>query len=195
MQKLLRLFSIFLLVAAVGVSIILGHIIWKGDPEIECFLDTPSIIDRPGSSAQTATNAKILSPLVTQSIEFALRLNPPQMPILDIPDNTDKAATIADNNSNQPTNEQVVFDPQPPISETMKFKLVGTVVCIDRPEKSLALMQLSDGQMKWFSRGENLGRFYIDNIHDGKAIMTRGNEKSELSVPLKPHVRALLKDS
>ncbi len=77
----------------------------------------------------------------------------------------------------------------------MKFKLVATCRYDDRPEKSLALLNLTSKGKKWFRQGETVGHLVIHEIKDGSIVLYKdGQENSEISVPKAVSmIRSLLK--
>lgn len=193
MLRALRLFSWLVCIAAAGVVVWLGMFWLKGDPEIEAYINCPGIV-RFAPSDRPATEIDRPSQLVCESIAFSLRINPPQIITPDEPTTSQQDTVVAVNDQADKTPEDSMDVPVSILpDEKIKFKLLGTAICLNRPEKSLALIQLSDGKTQWFSAGRPLGRFRLEEIRDGRAAVIRGNEKTDLSVPPKPGSQNLLK--
>jgi hypothetical protein len=97
------------------------------------------------------------NPLVTQAQLFALRINPPK-PV-----------------------EQVSTVAQKPV-ETPKFRLMGTSVYPDDPNRSMALIDEPGKGVHWVVPSDKIGHLTVTQIVDGKVVYTDGQKSMEMMV-------------
>lgn len=124
------------------------------------------------------------------SIAFARRLNPPVV--------RDEAAVKDPQDGQEEVTDSIIRKPPdtdiktPPLA-TPKFELIGTVVCEDLPEKSMALIKLSNGKWQWFQKGQQLGHHLLGDIRNGRAFIRQNGKTTEFVVPEKPRGQQLVR--
>lgn len=191
MIKLLKLASFLSIVASVIVVTIVGIGLTRDNETVSGraqFLSEPTIIDKLREiEGLSNTKKDNVSPLVTQSIEFALRIDPP------IPPRPSVRNTGRPNVVGKPVEELIEeFIPEPP-EAIAKFKLIATSWCQDYPEKSLALLDITSKGQKWVRQGETVERQEVRQINDGSILLYKGGrENGILRVPKKKSIGNLL---
>ncbi len=194
MLKTLKITSILVALTALAVVVMLVIFGLKGDVGIEEYLGLPGAVEKfrklakPANGQQDAT-----SPLVNAALAFVLRIDPPPPP-KPKPKSRPKSKP-------KPVVAKVTPKKAPPPPKpkkkvvNVKFKLVATCRYDDRPEKSLALLNLTSKGTKWFRQGEEVGHLVIQEIKDGSIVLYKdGQENSEISVPkVVSKIRSLLK--
>ena len=126
--------------------------------------------------------------LVAQARLFALRIDPP-VPISPTRKPPDEK-TIKNQSGRRNEKEVMIIKPDPP----PRFDLIATVLYESAPEKSLALFQ-SGNKQQWFRPGETVDRYQIQEIRNGRVLISQpGKKLQEMFVPPKSN-RPLLKDS
>lgn len=184
MIKILKIVNIIAVVAAVGAILFLAKSALGGGGE------PPSALTDPGPIEEFRLlinlSGKIReqeSPLVRQAKIFAIKIDPPPPPIPLAPKNT----------------EVTDADPRPPEVEgpkviKTKFSLVATCKYKDKPEKSLALLNIPPKEPKWYRQGEKVGYFTIHEVKDGSIVLYQGGRKnSEMFAPQESSIKSLLK--
>ena len=82
MIKTLKITTLVAAVLCVVLVVTVTAFGLKGDPEIEKFLDSPSIIEELKKVlGQAEATTDQVSPLVKQAQAFALRIDPPPLPV------------------------------------------------------------------------------------------------------------------
>ena len=90
-------------------------------------------------------------------------------------------------------------DPTPdvrPRASSVAFKLHGTSVYRDRPERSMALISEpggSEGERKWVREGAALGHFVVQEIRRGVVVLSDGDGVREMTVEPSPGRRSLVR--
>ncbi|HEG43678.1 MAG TPA: hypothetical protein ENH94_06490 [Phycisphaerales bacterium] len=193
MLKTLRITSILVAVAALAVVVTLVIFGFRGDVGIEKYLRLPGAVESFRELAKPSEGQQgSASPLVKEALAFALRIDPPPA-ARPAP----KPRVTAPRSSASRTARKKAPPPPPkkvPVVN-VKFKLVATCRYDDRPEKSLALLNLTSKGKKWFRQGEMVGHLVIHEIKDGSIVLYKdGQENSEISVPkVVSRIRSLLK--
>ncbi len=147
----------------------------RDDPEIERFLNLPGIIEvyKADSAAETE-KADQTSPLMKQAESFALRINPPRP----------KSPIV-----------KPVKPPTPrPTKVSAKFTLLGTVVYVVDPVRSLALIDEPGKGLHWVRQSDNIGHLKIEQINDGHILVRDGDQISPLYAE-HPEKKSLLKST
>lgn len=191
MLKTLKITSILVALASLAVVVTLVIFGLKGDAGIEKYLSLPGAVEdfrklaKPGEEQQDSA-----SPLVKEALAFALRIDPPP---------AFRATPKSRVGAPRPSVSRTVPKKAPPPKKVpvvnVKFKLVATCRYNDRPEKSLALLDLTSKGTKWFYQGEAVGHLVIHEIKDGSIVLYKdGQQNSEISVPKAvSKIRSLLK--
>jgi hypothetical protein len=120
-----------------------------------------SIIERFHRMGNLYRQGNEESPLVSQSMDFALYLNPPA-----------------------PQEEQApnIFPPIRSLRVTPKFILLATSLNIDRPDNSVALVSEPGKGDHWIEKGERVGNFVVEEIEKGAIFYRRGTELVKMKV-------------
>lgn len=189
MIKTLKITSIIAaIICAVLVVLIVGFGL-KGDPKIEKFLASPSIIQELKKVlGKTPAESDLVSPLVKEARAFALRIDPPPPPVAKpLPPRTPAGQA-------QVTKKPAIPQPKAPIAPSGKFELIATCRYEEDPRKSLALINLPAKGNQWFRVGENVEHLVIDEINDGSIVFTQngGNQSSVLMKQIPTKIRSLL---
>jgi hypothetical protein len=182
MIKTLRITSVSVLaIFAVGLFAFLVFSGFRGDAEIEKFLNSPTAIDRfkqrRGTEAGTSEQTP---PLVAQAGLFARFLNPPA------PKETSRTV------DGGPTNTGGPAPPPPTPRSSPKFPVVATCVNHSRPEQSWALIDEPGKGRHWVRQTSKIGHLTIEQVKDGQAVIKSGKGTYELSVQRNPQLNLLL---
>lgn len=189
MVKALYVFSRCMVCAAlcgVGALVVLS---WYGEPEIAAFLQHPGVLD--GYVCERSEDSGS-NPLVRQLAAFAFRIDPP-IRSEQVDENTLRKVTSGANekgleseriNNGSNTDNRIIPDPM--------FELVGTAVCADYPERSLALIK-TPFTFEWLESGQMLGHHQIDIIGEGRMTVTVNSQQQVLYMPIN-EVQSLLRD-
>jgi hypothetical protein len=185
MLKTLKITTILIVAVAALMMILLLFIGLQPDPEMEELLDSPDAIARfKARSGTTQQDKDKTSPLVSQGKKFSLRLDPPPPPQPQV----EQRLTDAQTRSSGP-------EPPPvPRSVQAKFDLMATCRYKDSPGKSLALIKLPAEGMKWVRPGDKIGYFTVEQVGDGSMVYSREGDIAEITVPINPSDKQLLKD-
>jgi len=194
MIKLLKLVSYLSVILAICVSALAGIGLTRKNDIFQKradFLGQPTVIEKLREVANLSTTKKDkVSPLVTQAIKFALRIEPPLPP--NDPKRTEQPVTRL-RNTDKPG--PIISPPTPPIKPAT-YKLVGICRYVDYPEKSLAMLDITSEGLKWFRQGDKHGRNVFHQINDDSVVIYQnGRESSILELPKVNTVNSLLKSS
>jgi hypothetical protein len=177
LKALLYLFSILTLVCA-GVVFVLCADQWLECAHSDEEDKEPSIIEKfqnLGNLQETDEQEKV-SPLVSQSGEFALIIDPPKPP-----------APPEEKKVESPKIVQPIVSAPRPLSA--RFKVLSTSCNRDRPEDSVALVSEPGKGEHWVKKGDLIGNFVLEKIEPGSIVYRYGNQVSEMNVEIKPPVR------
>ena len=178
LKTLLNLFSILSLVCA-GLVLSLCANQWLEYAHNNTQYDGPSIIEKFQNLGELhkESNQEQVSPLINQSSEFALIIDPPKPPAppTEIKNETPKPKVIP----------PPAYAPRP----TARFRLLATSCNRDRPEDSVALIDEPGKDEHWAKVGDFIGNFVLDRIEPGSIVYRYGNQVSEMNVEMKPPVR------
>jgi hypothetical protein len=177
LKILLYLFSISTLVCA-GLVFVLCADQWleyahnnEQDTEISIVENFQNIRDTPKTGEQEK-----VSPLVSQSGEFALIIDPPKPP-----------APPEEKKVESPKIVQPIVSAPRPLSA--RFKVLSTSCNRDRPEDSVALVSEPGKGEHWVKKGDLIGNFVLEKIEPGSIVYRYGNQVNEMAVEMKPPVR------
>jgi hypothetical protein len=180
MIKTLRITTFIAAILAVGVlafPVVYGY---RGDEQIEKFLNSPGAIERfKKAKGNKVKPGSQVSPLVRQAGLFGLYLNPPrQAP------------------APRPIPKPVVGKPAPvteaPVIISAKFTLIGTSYYASRPELSLAYIDEPGKGLHWVRQGDMVSHLLIQEVKDGSVIVKNRDELNTLVVARTPK-KSLLK--
>jgi hypothetical protein len=181
MIKTLRITTIIAAMLAVGFFAFPAVFGFRGNEEIEQFLNSPGAIEEfnKAKGAKPSKTGSQTSPLVKQAVSFGLYLNPPPR----------KAVS-------RPKPPPPVASKQAPIPEparqSVKFKLVGTSYYESRPEMSLAYIDEPGKGLHWVKQGSNVAHLVIEQVKDG-SIVVKDRESTVTLVAERPPKRSLIK--
>ncbi|MBN1787858.1 MAG: hypothetical protein JW806_05625 [Sedimentisphaerales bacterium] len=169
MVKTLRITTMLIALAALGVIIFIAAKGMAVDKGIETFLSTPGIAEQmqAGSSGVKSTAGDQETPLIRQAKAFALRIDPPPPP-----------AAVARTASTQGRRTA----PSPKVNTiTAKFKLVGTSYYPGEDGNSWALIDEVGKGWHWVRLGEKVGHLTVERIGDGAVLINDGGKSYELA--------------
>jgi hypothetical protein len=177
MIKTLRITSIIAVVLAVVFFVLPAVFGFRGDKQIEQFLNSAGVIEgfREARGDKVDDKRQEISPLVKQAEAFALYLNPPPKP---------EAESLASEGQDS--------SPRPKAPVSPKFTLVGTSRHVLRPELSLALIDEPGKGLYWVRQFSKVGHLIIEQVKDGLVVVRDGKSTFEL-VAERPEKRSLLK--
>jgi hypothetical protein len=156
MIKTLRITVIVTAIVAAVFFVLSGVFGLRHDTGKEAFLANPSVTSLFKKDSANKQNAEADIPLVTQAQVFALRINPPK-PV-----------------------EQVSTVAQKPV-ETPKFRLLGTSVYPDDPNRSMALIDEPGKGVHWVVPSDKIGHLTVTQVADGKVVYTDGQKTMEMT--------------
>ncbi len=178
LKTLLYMFSILALVCAVLVFML------SADQWLHYAYDNvqdegPSIIEKFQNieNIRKESSQDKMSPLVSQSGEFALIIDPPKPPV--------PPPEIKTESPKPKVTPPPVFAPR----LTARFRLLATSCNRDRPEDSVALVSEPGKGEHWAKAGDFIGNFVLEKIESGSIVYRYGNQVSEMNVELRPPVR------
>jgi hypothetical protein len=181
MIKTLRITTFIAAILAVGVlafPVVYGY---RGDEQIEKFLNSPGVIER-FKQAKGAKRVKVgnqVSPLVKQAIGFGLYMNPPR-------------TAVAPRPVRKPTVGKQVTPPPVDKIFTAKFDLIGTSYYASRPELSLAYINEPGKGLHWVRQGARVSHLLIQEVKDGSVIV-KDRDKLVTLVAARAPKKSLLK--
>jgi hypothetical protein len=170
MVRLLYVLGALAMVAA-GVILALGADQWyrSDDGATPRSAQSGGLTRLAPPGGQTATGEQMVSPLIAAAQTLASHLNPPA-PVKKEP--------------------KVEESPKPeaptvrPPTAMPKFKVRGTSFCVDRPQRSMALIwepAAQDGG-RWVKEGAQIGHFVIHEIQAGSVVYLDGQQLCEMAV-------------
>jgi hypothetical protein len=122
-------------------------------------------------------NYRPLSPHVKQAQDFALYLNPSQLP-------GGKQTSARGGTLTQTPSAARAVESEP------KFRLFGTSYYRSRPEESMALVSEAGGRPRWVKQGALLGHFVVTKIVRGKIVCKDDQRLHEMTVDTKASIPA-----
>ena len=152
--------------------------------KIEKLLEEPTAVEKfQKEKGDRATDKSgQTSPLVKESRDFALYLNPPAAK-----PSIRKPVVSRGKPSAQPT---VAAKPS---SVSVKFSVIGTSYFDAAPELSLALIDLPGKGLRWVRQGDKIGHMLLEEVKNGYIVVSDGGSKSEL-YPERLEKRSLVKN-
>jgi hypothetical protein len=181
MIKTLRITTIVVVLLAVVFfvcAVVFGS---RGDERIKAVLNSPSVIERFNSAADTKVKAGVgrLSPLVEQAQRLAAYLNPPVR--------------------KEPVRPQVSRPPvdiQPPRADvSAKFKVCATVVHQTDPKLSLACIEEPGKGLHWARQGATINHLVFEEIKEGVVVVRDKERTFEVKIEERPATTSLLEGS
>ncbi len=193
MLKTLRITSFLLVAVSVCGAVLL--VLWasRGDDDMEAFLARDGVVQRLKGQVGAETEEKdMISPLVNQAKQFALRIDPPPPPR---PDPPPRQQTQRQEPPPRPEPRPEPQPVRPPRPVTVRFELLATAQSEHNPQRSFALIKPAVGSAKWYGTGERIEHLEVHQINAGSVVLYQdGSEHSEIFVPSpEPRVRSLLK--
>jgi hypothetical protein len=176
LKALLYLFSVLTLVCA-GLVFVLCADQWlecAHSDEEDKELSITEKFQNLGEVRKIGEQDKV-SPLVNQSGEFALIIDPPKPPAPPEEKKVESPKII----------QPIVSAPRP----SARFKVLSTSCNRDRPEDSVALVSEPGKGEHWVKKGDIIGNFVLEKIEPGSIVYRYGNQVSEMNVEIKPPVR------
>jgi len=179
MIKTLRITTIIAAILAVGFfafPVVFG---FRGDEQIEQFLNSPSAIENfnKAKGAKLLKTGNQVSPLVKQAAAFGFYLNPPPK-VVSRPKTTPAARKQAP-------------IPEPPRAPA-KFTLIGTSYYSARPELSLAYIDEPGKGLHWVRQGSTVAHLVIEQVQDG-SIVVKDRERTVTLVAVRTPKKSLIK--
>lgn len=174
MIKTLRITSIVVAVFGVGLLIFSGFFGFRGDPEIEKFLNAPSVIDKfqMERSKRAKGGRKQESELVKQAGLFAKYIDPP-------------AAGAVQRQVERPGEVPKAESPQPMTKP--KFTVLATVFNESDPQQSVAWIDAPGKGRVWVRQSAEFDHLTIEQIRDGVVVAKGSKGTFELLVERLPH--------
>lgn len=167
MVKTLRITGVAVVVLAVVFFVLPAVFGFRGDAEIEEFLELPGAIEEFDEARGQVRGESVKShvlPLIKQAESFASYLSPParQKPAKSMP------------------SEKLRRVPRPSRAVSPKFRLIGTSYYALRPDMSLALVDEPGKGFRWISQSSEVGHLVIEKIEDGVVMVRDGQRTFEL---------------
>jgi hypothetical protein len=190
MVIILRIFSAFVYLSAVGV-LVLGVLDFiHENPQVEQILQQPGIIERFKDICDKQDDpAEEISPLVAQARAFASYLNPPAFP----PNENKENKLFATKQAPSQNTTKIPMLPAP----SAKFKVLGTSYYPNQPERSMALIWQpgsQNGHERWVKEGSRLGHFVVYRIKRGVVIYRDNQERTyEIAIEKKDTTNSIVK--
>ena len=192
MIKLLKLASYLAIALAISTVVFAGIGLTRENETVRDrgdFLDKPTVIEKIRDLEKLPDTRNKVSPLVTEAIDFALRIDPL---IISTPVRDPRKTHDPRTGKPLPPDAIETQVVAPPIG--VKFDLVATCRYENFPEKSLAMVDIVSKGFKWVRQGQMLGHHEIHEIKDGSVIVDQnGKFSGTLLVPKKSTVSSLLK--
>jgi hypothetical protein len=167
MIKTLRITVIITAILAVVFFVLSAVFGLRHDKDKEAFLAKPSATQVLKKNAASRSAAEAEGPLIKQAQAFALRINPPA-PVQHV----------------APVHAVKEI-------ETPKFKLLGTSICPQEPNKSMALVDEPGKGMHWVVPSDKIDYLTIEKVEDGKILYTDGKKQMEMLVEKPPPTQAI----
>lgn len=195
MIKLLKIASYLSIALAASAVALTGIGLTRENKTLSDRADTlaePTIIDQLRDIKDLPDTKKDkVSPLVTESIDFALRIDPPPPPKPPV-----RRTSKTQGSKTTATAKAGPIVPVITPPKNVKFKLIATCRYEDFPEKSLAMIDITSKGQEWVRQGQMVGHQEIHQINDGSIVVYQnGKENGVLVVPAKTKVSSLLKGS
>jgi hypothetical protein len=188
---MLRTLKIAKFLAAVAAVCFIAYLAVSGlepDEETEATLAKPSAVSTFRKLSAVLNRAKDKeSEFVKQAKKFALRINPPPPPVV-----------TPQPGNGSPTKVTTVAKAIIPTKKlrVKKFSLVGTLRYEDKPEKSLAQLNIVAEGKKWVHQGDTVGHLTIYEVKDGSIVLYQGGTlNTEIFVPPAKKTKSLLKST
>jgi hypothetical protein len=189
---MLRTLKIAKIIAAAAMICFIAYLAVSGmrpDEDTEAILAKQSAVSKFRKLSDLLKRAKDKeSEFVKQAKKFALRINPPPPPEPVVTKRTgSRKPTVA-----KPVESKKPTPPKP--TRTTKFSLVATCRYEDKPEKSLAQIDIVAEGKKWVRQGDLIGHLTIHEVKDGSIVLYQGDAlNTEIFVPPVKEAKSLLK--
>jgi len=186
MIRLLYMLGVLLLVLAAVIAALAVTPWYQVDPVLDEIQDYPTAVRRfrGGVGSNRDLSAEMIAPLIVEARAFASHVN-----------STPPAQEVRSPASQVPARSRPTPTVRPKAS-SVAFKLHGTSVYPDRPERSMALISEpggSEGERKWVSEGAALGHFVVQEIRRGVVVLSDGGAVREMTVEPGPGRRSLVR--
>ncbi|AQQ09375.1 hypothetical protein L21SP3_01179 [Sedimentisphaera cyanobacteriorum] len=179
---MLRLFQIFSFLVLIGSAVMAVMLIKKPAPEsekVQEFLANASVAEDFKAKADSSnSDQNSESALVKAARQYTKEPEKPD------PKRTASRSNIQPRTKNtspdpQPKKQQ---EPKPPSPIKVRFTLEGTCVNQDRPELSMAFVDLPGEGKKWVYQGQKVGHLRIRKINDDSIYLDNNGSVSELEI-------------
>jgi len=186
MVKLLYTLSVLILASA-GALFAVSVAQWsQTHPQLDEIRGYSTAVERfkAGLNGDRDPSEEKVAPLIVQAKAFTSHINP---------------APPAQNERSPAPQVPARNRPTPavrPKASSVAFKLHGTSVYRDRPERSMALISEpggSEGERKWVREGAALGHFVVQEIRRGMVVLSDGDIVREMTVEPGPGRRSLVR--
>jgi len=188
-QPVVRILHILAVVAFLGTCAVLSTCLrqrYADDLQLEEIQDYPTAVERfrEGDGGNRDLSAEMIAPLIVEARAFASYVNSTS----PAPDGRSPTSQMPARNRPTPAVR--------PKASSVPFKLHGTSVCPDQPERSMALISEpggSEGERKWVREGSALGHFVVQEIRRGVVVLSDGDAVREMTVEPGPSRRNLVR--
>ena len=186
MVRLLYILGVFMLSVAAALLSTCLHQWHADDPQLDQLRNQPSAVQlfADGALGGRGEAVKRTSPLVAEARAFASRVSATP----SVKDERSRAPQVPSRSRPTPTVRAR--------ASLVAFKLHGTSVYPDRPERSMALISEpggSEGERKWVRQGAALGHFVVQEIRRGVVVLSDGDAVREMTVEPSPGRRSLVR--
>ncbi|ARN57838.1 hypothetical protein [Sedimentisphaera salicampi] len=179
MLRLFQIFSFLVLISSVVMAVML---IKKPAPEsekVQEFLANASVAEEFKAKADTSnSDQNSESALVKAARQYTKEPEEPQ-PNRNISRSNTNPRPKNNTPDPQPKKQQ---EPKPPSPIKVRFTLEGTCVNEDRPELSMAFVDLPGEGKKWVYQGQTVGHLRIRKINEDSIYLDNNGSVSELEI-------------
>ncbi len=190
MIKLCKIVTIVAIVSALGSVVLVSVQVLNGPSEQLDILAKPGVAEIFKKSNAAATRTADTDSILSKEARlFAFGLDPPPPPKSIV-----KRSPRTKKPPKRPPVAPVIT---PKVQPTGKFKLIATVCYPDRPEKSLALLNMTSLGLKWHRSGDEVNHQTIHEVKPESIVLYANGKLSEelLIQSPKSTIKSLLKSN